>query len=105
MTATRYYVDPTGRYLGGFAPVVDASGDVRWPDIPAGAVEITAPPEDGRMVLDLGSETWSFPPEIAPTLTSAPTAAQLRGALSALGMSVDQIDALFAAAAAMTVSS
>lgn len=45
---TKYYVDPSGKYLGGF--------DGSQP--PIGSIEVASPPEDGRMVWN---GTWSWP--------------------------------------------
>lgn len=51
---TKYYVDETGAYLGGF------SGGV--PEDPM-AVEVPSPPDDGRQVWDSTAQTWGAVPD------------------------------------------
>lgn len=79
---TRYYVDAGGAYLGGFAPVIE-DGVERWPEIPVGALEILAPPADGRMIRDPVTGAWSMPPAPVPASVSA---FQARAALARAGL-------------------
>lgn len=51
-SATRYYVDATGAYLGGFSGVAP----------PVGAIEVPEAPEDARQVWDGGA--WSEAPTV-----------------------------------------
>lgn len=51
MGVTRFYVDPNGVYLGGFAGV----------EPPAGSVEIDAPPAHGSQVRNMATGEWSAP--------------------------------------------
>ena len=50
---TRFFVDATGSYIGGFDGV----------EPPAGSVEIDVPPQHGWMVRDPVSSVWSMPPD------------------------------------------
>jgi len=82
---TKYYVDPNGTYLGGFDGGVDEGGvEIEHPDVPAGAVEIMAPPEDARQVWD--GTTWS--PKPAPDVAPL-TAEELYDMLAAKGVVVE----------------
>ena len=49
MAVTRYYVDPQGRYLGGFEGAVP----------PNGSVEIDAPPQHGSQIRNMQTGEWS----------------------------------------------
>jgi len=56
----KYYVDAGGSFLGGFAgPIVDGV-EKDHPDVPAGATEVTGPPEDARQTWD--GAKWSPAP-------------------------------------------
>lgn len=52
---TKYYIDSSGKYLGGFDGVQP----------PAAAIEVPSPPEDGRMVWN---GVWSWPAGIKEQL-------------------------------------
>ena len=58
---TKYYVDPNGKYLGGFDGGVDEGGvEIEHTDVPKGAVAVPAPPEDARQTWD--GAAWSAAP-------------------------------------------
>jgi len=55
---TKYYVDANGAYLGGFVSLTRGD-EVFQPAVPEGAIEVEAPPADGRMVWT--GSAWTRP--------------------------------------------
>lgn len=74
---TRYYVDNTGAYLGGFDGV----------DPPDGAVEVPTPPDDARCIWD--GAAWSSVTPLCPSLTRR----QLLLGLLAIGITGADVEA------------
>lgn len=65
---TKFYVDDSGNYLGGFQglPAKDGS-EKKHSDVPPGAIEVSAPPKDARQVWD-GAKWSPSPPADPPPL-------------------------------------
>lgn len=58
--STRYYVDASGRYIGGFAET-EVNGEVFKASAPAGAIEVVEPPQHAQQPW-LG-DRWGDVPE------------------------------------------
>lgn len=58
--STKYYVDASGNYLGGFADILDKKGKVLHETgaIPERAIEVLSPPDHGLQIYDLINNKW-----------------------------------------------
>jgi hypothetical protein len=80
--STKYFVDATGVYLGGFAGI----------DPPVGAIEVPSAPDDARQTWDSELGEWSVLPSLSTDPNDHPlTALEFDAALVRLGIDRDAV--------------
>lgn len=83
---TKYYADAAGDYIGAFdSGERDKKGkELPHPDVPAGAIEVEGPPENGRQKRNAMGNGWLLAPALP--VQRLVTAEKLFAALKAKGV-------------------